>query len=141
MNTLSPTSPRTAIDVGLVTANLERSLHFYRDLLGLTVVQELTTALIGQGRMVQLSHGQSLLKLVEFKTTPTHPISTDIAVACGYRYITLLTNNIYEILTKLEREAAMIRLKATRLPNGSIIAMVKDPDGNIVEFSQEPLGA
>ncbi|MEM6256298.1 MAG: VOC family protein [Cyanobacteria bacterium P01_D01_bin.156] len=44
---------------------------------------------------------------------------------------------IDQTLKSLEQAAIPIKIPRTQLPNGSIIAMVEDPDGNIVEFSQE----
>ncbi|NEZ56392.1 hypothetical protein DXZ20_12050 [Leptolyngbyaceae cyanobacterium CCMR0081] len=61
---------RIGVDIGIVVAKLERSLSFYRDLLGMLVVAEVTTSLIGKGRMVQLQHGESLIKLVELHPPP-----------------------------------------------------------------------
>ncbi|MEL7508606.1 MAG: VOC family protein [Cyanobacteria bacterium J06554_1] len=130
-------TPRIAIDVGLTVTNMERSLHFYRDLIGLTVVAEMTTTLIGKGRMLQLKHGESLLKLVELENIPPRQGSPGIGMGLGYRYITLLVSNIDKIMTKLEQETVAMVTPATQLNNGATIAMVTDPDGNIVEFVQE----
>ena len=76
MNTLnlnqpnSISSPRIAIDVGILVTDIEQALSFYRDLIGLQVVGEVTTSLIGKGRLVQLKHGQSLIKLLQMDKTP-----------------------------------------------------------------------
>lgn len=51
---------RIAIDAGVIVSDMETSLGFYRDIIGLQVIHELTTSLIGKGRMVQLEHGASL---------------------------------------------------------------------------------
>lgn len=131
------TSTRIAVDVGIVVANIDRSLSFYRDLVGLTVIAELPTSLIGQGKMVQLKHGQSLIKLVELADNPPHQSSTSIAETLGYRYMTLLVTDLKTIMTKLEKAAVPFTIPATQLPNGAKITMVTDPDGNIVEFVQE----
>lgn len=128
-------TPRIAIDVGLMVTNMERSLHFYRDLVGLTVVAEITTTLIGKGRMLQLKHGESLLKLVELENIP--PRQGTPGVGLGYRYITLLVSDIGKMMAKLEQETVAVVIPVTQLNNGATIAMVTDPDGNIVEFVQE----
>ena len=125
------------IDVGVVVANMERSLGFYHGLIGLPIVAELTTSLIGKGRMVQLKHGESLIKLIEMDKTLTAKGPADIAGAVGYRYITLLVAEIEPIMATLKQHDVPISLPVTRLETGSTIAMVQDPDGNIVEFVQE----
>lgn len=128
---------RIAVDIGIVVADLERSLHFYRDLIGLPAIAELPTALVGKGRMVQLRHGASLIKLVELDKPPSHDRSPGISAAFGYRYITLLVTDIETILQKLAAANVAIALPLARLPNGTQVAMVADPDGNIVEFVRE----
>ena len=52
---------RNGIDVGIIVSDNEASLQFYRDYLGLPVVNEVTTSLIGKGQMVQLQLGESLI--------------------------------------------------------------------------------
>ena len=128
---------RIGVDIGIVVAKLERSLSFYRDLLGMLVVAEVTTSLIGKGRMVQLQHGESLIKLVELHTPPSKPGPTDISEFLGYRYVTLLVAELDVIMAKIKARNISIALPVTQLNNGTRIAMVKDPDGNIVEFAQE----
>ena len=128
---------RVAIDVGIVVADLERSLRFYRDLIGLAVVAEITTSLIGKGRMVQLRHGESLIKLLEMDEAPTSRSPKGIATVFGYRYVTLLVSDLEAIATKLERAGVAIAIPVTQLSNGTEIAMFEDPDGNIVEFVHE----
>lgn len=137
MQVSSINTSRIAIDVGIVVTNMERSLRFYRDLIGLTVVAEITTTLIGKGRMIQLKHGESLIKLIELENILPSQGSTDIGMGVGYRYITLLISDIDEILTKLKRETVVTVIPLTQLNNGTTITMVADPDGNIVEFVQE----
>ena len=133
-------STRIAVDVGVVVEDMERSLGFYHDLLGLPVVAEVTTSLIGKGQMVQLKHGASLIKLVQMEEAPSGGTPTGIATTFGYRYITLLVDDIDAIMTKIEQGAAPIALPLTELGNGAQIVMVEDPDGNIVEFVQEARG-
>ncbi|MEM6349267.1 MAG: VOC family protein [Cyanobacteria bacterium P01_D01_bin.14] len=130
-------SMRMAIDVGIVVADLERALSFYRDRVGLVVVAELSTSLIGKGRMVQLQHGASRIKLVELAATPSVAVPSDIAAALGYRYITLLIADVVGMIAKLAASGVRVVVPVTQLDNGAVIAMVEDPDGNVVEFVQE----
>ncbi|MEM7132904.1 MAG: VOC family protein [Chloroflexota bacterium] len=128
---------RIAVDVGIVVTNMERSLHFYRDRMGLAVIGELTTSLIGKGRMVQLQHGHSLIKLVEMEQGPPEQHSSHIAARAGYRYMTLLVPNVDKLMAKLGEDELTVFIPVTELSHGTKIAMVEDPDGNIVEFVQE----
>lgn len=129
---------RIAVDAGVIVADMDKSLAFYRDLLGLPVVADITTSLIGKGRMVQLQHGASLIKLVQMETAPAADTETGITTTFGYRYITLMVENIAPIVAQTEAAAIPVFMPLTVLGNGAQIYMVEDPEGNIVEFVQEP---
>ena len=131
------TASRIAVDDGIVSADLARSLRFYHRLLGLPIVAELNTTLIGTGRMIQLAHGESLIKLVELDDAPSMEGGGDIGRKTGYRYITLLIPDIITMMTKLTQHEVPVYIPITTLSSGTCIAMVKDPDGNIVELVQE----
>ena len=114
---------------------LNRSLRgaeceFYHDLLGLTKVgvSEATT-----GTMHRLRFGTSDVKLID----PTHrpgmgPIGIDQQL--GFRYLTFVVTNLDEVIQRLEAEHIAFTRPKTTIRPGTTIAMVKDPDGNIVEF-------
>lgn len=54
---LDSSSIRIAVDVGVVVSDMEESLAFYRDLIGLPFITEINSELNGVGRMAQLKHG------------------------------------------------------------------------------------
>ncbi|MEL6253977.1 MAG: VOC family protein [Bacteroidota bacterium] len=132
-----PIAPRIAVDAGLLVANMDESLAFYRDLIGLPLIAEITTSLIGKGRMVQLQHGASLIKLVEMEQPPSKTSPTGLSSALGYRYITLMITDMDAMMERIEQANIPIALPLTTLGNGAQIVMVEDPDRNVVEFVQE----
>ena len=129
---------RIAVDVGVIVSDMEESLSFYRDLLGLPVIADIRTSLIGAGRMIQLQHGASLIKLVQMDDSPDSQTESGITTTIGYRYITLMITDIDSIMGKIEAGEVPVTLPLTELGNGAKILMVEDPAGNIVEFVQEP---
>lgn len=129
--------PRHTIDIGIVVSDLEKSLAFYRDLLGLPIVAQAQTSLIGKGQMIQMQHGESLIKLVQLESTPPVPEATNIGAFCGFRYATLLVDNVQRVMEKLEQSNVRTSRPVTELGNGTVISMVEDPNGNIIEFVQE----
>jgi len=126
---------RMAIDIGLVVSDMDASLGFYRDMLGLEQVGEITTKLIGKGQMIQLKHGSSLIKLLKMES-PAVASKEGFVDVIGYRYITLIVPNIDTIIKRIEKENVATVMPLTELGNGAKILMVKDPDGNVVEFVQ-----
>ncbi len=130
-------APRIAVDAGVIVADMDAALAFYRDLLGLPVIADITTSLIGKGRMVQLQHGASLIKLVQMETAPAADTEAGITTTFGYRYITLMVEDMAPIVAQTEAASTPVFLPLTTLGNGAQIYMVEDPEGNIVEFVQE----
>jgi predicted enzyme related to lactoylglutathione lyase len=52
----------------------------------------------------------------------------------GFRYVTFVVKNLSELCVRLQKEGTEFVVPEKQLRPGSRIAMVKDPDGNIVEF-------
>ena len=123
---------KEAIDIGVIVSDIDKSLAFYRDLLGLEKTQELPTPV---GTIHRLAYGQTDLKLVvPGQVPPAGRFGLDQQL--GFRYITFRVQNIAEVCDRLEREGVEFTIRNTELLPGVHVAMVKDPDGNIVEFVQ-----
>jgi catechol 2,3-dioxygenase-like lactoylglutathione lyase family enzyme len=121
---------KDSIDLGIICGDIQASLHFYQELLGLTSagVNPATT-----GTMHRLRFGSSDVKLIDPTKRPgTGPIGIDQQL--GFRYLTFVVTNLDEVIQRLEAEHIEFTRPKTEIRPGTTIAMVKDPDGNIVEF-------
>lgn len=126
-----------AIDLGIVIQDSERSLAFYRDLLGMNHEGDMPMPIGGGGTMHRLRCGDSLIKLVCFETTPeSQPGSGGIEGGTGYRYFTIHMENIYDVVAACEAADVRVVTPVVELRPGVTIAIVCDPDGNLVEFLQ-----
>lgn len=126
------TSP--GIDLGVVVAELDTSIAFYRDLLGFA--DEGETPMPGGGRMRRLRCGDSLIKLVAPSSEPPSKAAPGgPAAATGYRYFTISASNLEEICDTCRGAGRTVVVPPTQLRPGVRIAMVEDPDGNWVEFA------
>jgi len=134
----SENTARIAVDVGVIVADMDAALAFYRDGLGLEQIGDFRTSLIGAGRMVQLRHGASIVKLVQMDEAPQQASPPGLTGGRGYRYITLMVEDIAAMAERSAQAQAPVALPLTTLGNGAQILMVEDPEGNIVEFVQEP---
>jgi len=126
---------KAAIDLGIVTNNLEAMLAFYRDKLGLDF--EATIDMPGGGVMHRYRVGDSVVKIVE--TEPRPPVEATpggIRAATGYRYWTIHVPDINALVAKLEAEGVEVAVPVKTIRPGVAIAMVVDPDGNWVELLQ-----
>ena len=133
----SESEPRIALDVGIVVSDMDKSLAFYGDLIGLPVIVEVRTSLIGAGTMVQLRHGASLVKLLQLDEAPLARTEKGISTTFGHRYVTFMVSDISPYEQKVKEAGTPITMPLTELGNGAKIMMVEDPDGNIIEFVQE----
>ncbi|MGD9603688.1 MAG: VOC family protein [Gammaproteobacteria bacterium] len=123
---------KNALDLGILCRDIQKSLAFYLDVLGLQKIGELP---IPFGHMYRLAFGDSFVKLVDPKKIPPAG-EIGLTKALGYRYITFQVSNIDEICAECERAGVPFEMPKQELMPGVTIAMVRDPDGNVVEFVQ-----
>jgi len=124
-----------AIDLGIVITDSEQALSFYRDLLGMDHEADTPLPFGGGGTMHRLRIGSTLLKLLKFDSVPDErPPAGFITAGTGYRYFTIHANNIEEVMAACEEAGTTIVFPTSEIRPGTTVAMVEDPDGNIVEF-------
>ena len=124
---------KNAIDLGIVTNNPDAMVAFYRDLLGFR--EEPSTPFPMGGTMHRLWCGESLIKIVAPSEAPVDkPAPGPIANATGYRYWTMIVTNLVEIVSACETSGRPLVVPITEVRPGVTIAIVEDPDGNLVEF-------
>ena len=134
------------MQVGLVPADLERSLVFYREVIGLPYRGALRVA---AGRTLHQFDADALggptggtgatLKLVELgpgdgvpagRTGPTESFTG----AVGIGWITLDVEDLDPIVVRASDAGAVWQLPVTQFRPGLRVAIVEDPDGNAVEL-------
>lgn len=123
---------KNAVDIGIIVRDIAASLAFYCDRLGLEKVQEMS---VGFGTMHRLAFGDSFIKLVDPKQVPAAG-AHGLASALGFRYITFQVGNIDALCDELGAAGIEFVMPRQEFMPGLTIAMVNDPDGNIVEFVQ-----
>ena len=121
---------KDSLDLGIVVSDIKASLHFYQDTLGLEFVGEMP---LWFGTMYRLRFGTSDFKLILPKaTTPKGPVGLENQI--GFRYVTFVIRNLSKLCKELQSKGIEFALTEREMRPGVRIAMVKDPDGNIVEF-------
>ena len=124
---------KESLDLGVLVSNIEASLRFYKDLVGLEFIGETP---IWFGKIHRLRFGSSDFKLVEPKATPPKGI-IGLEKQLGFRYVTFVINNLSYLCSELKSKGVKFVIEETEIRPGVHIAMVKDPDDNIVEFLQK----
>ena len=124
---------KTGIDLGIVTANPEAMVGFYRDTLGFR--QEPDTPFPAGGVMHRLWCGDSLIKIVVPDPAPRESAPpAPIPRANGYRYFTISVSNIDELTQACAAAGFKIAVPVTEVRPGVRISMIEDPDSNWVEL-------
>jgi catechol 2,3-dioxygenase-like lactoylglutathione lyase family enzyme len=145
----SPFSSPT-VDIGIVTADLEKSAKFYTEALGLTEAKGftataekatafgLTKNLGADIRVFVLGEGDGAtkLKLMSFPTSPgAKPDQSFIHSTIGISYLTLRVTDMDATLARLK--AAKVELLGetpANLSGNLYLTTVRDPDGNFIEL-------
>jgi catechol 2,3-dioxygenase-like lactoylglutathione lyase family enzyme len=134
--------------VGISVANLERSIEFYRDLLGLRLIQQVPMrgpnydAIMGlkgtDGRIAVLRTGNLEIELLEFKP-PSRPAEPDRHVSDrGISHFAIHVEDAAGLYARLQ--AAGVRVHSTLVYFASCATTAVyfcDPDGNFIEMLQE----
>jgi catechol 2,3-dioxygenase-like lactoylglutathione lyase family enzyme len=126
------TPARNAIDIGLLVGDIAASLAFYEGVLGLRKVQKMPTSF---GTMHRMAFGDSFVKLID-PASPPPPGAPGLHGALGLRYLTFPVTDIDAVCEACRRAGVRFDVEKTEFMPGVTIAMVRDPDGNVVEFVQ-----
>ena len=121
---------KDSLDLGIVVSDIKASLNFYQNILGLEFVG---ITPVWFGTMHRLRFGTSDFKLIEPKTVPP-PGAIGLEKQLGFRYVTFVIKNLSELCAELKGKGIEFALPEREVRPGVRVAMVKDPDGNIVEF-------
>ncbi len=121
---------KDSLDLGILVSDIKASLNFYQNILGLEFVG---ITPVWFGTMHRLRFGTSDFKLVDPKTVPPKGI-IGLEKQVGFRYVTFVIKNLTELCAELKGKGVEFTLAETEVRPGVRVAMVKDPDGNIVEF-------
>ncbi|MFP6681659.1 MAG: VOC family protein [Gammaproteobacteria bacterium] len=123
---------KNCIDIGMVVKDIDKSLAFYRDLLGLEKIGEMP---LWFGTMHRMGFGDSFVKIID-PNESLPAVTQGLDQALGFRYLTFQVTNINEVCEDCEKAGIPFDITKRELMPGVTIAMVQDPDGNVVEFVQ-----
>lgn len=126
--------------VGIVVDDLEESVSFYRDTLGLEVVAEFTLSGEGIGNaigvdgavgdFVHLDAGGTRVELIEYEPAGSE-VRAEAVNQVGAQHIGFLVDDIEAFHDALPEDAAISGPQRTE--SGSDILFFRDPEGNFIE--------
>lgn len=140
---------RSTIDVGIVVSDVQESSDFYTKALGFTEVAGFdVSAEMGGGsgltdnqpfkvRVFVLGDEPTAtkIKLMEFPEAPGKKVDNQfIHSSLGYSYLTIFVSGMTASVSRAKKAGAFIVKKPYHLGGNNYLTLVKDPDGNIIEF-------
>jgi catechol 2,3-dioxygenase-like lactoylglutathione lyase family enzyme len=138
-----PSTARAVVDhAGVSVADLERSERFWRQVLGFDTVEDRFAFPEHDLKGVVLANPQGArVELFERKdsvpTGPHHQIESTLRQ--GWFQFALAVPDLAQTFAAVTAAGVEPSLAPTTAPDGvSLVAFVRDPDGNLVEFLQRP---
>lgn len=134
--------------VGISVVNLERSIAFYRDLLGMEVVVETTfggeqyASILGlketNGKVAFLKSGSTQLELFEFLTPKPVSAPPDRLVSHhGISHFCIEVADIAFTYERLRLAGVVFHCPPLSFSDDSKATYARDPDGNVFELLEE----
>jgi catechol 2,3-dioxygenase-like lactoylglutathione lyase family enzyme len=121
---------KDSLDVLIFVSDIGKSLAFYRDTLGLEKTEEVQTPF---GTVHRLRYGTSFVKLMDpVQVPPAGPIGLDKQL--GTRCLSFVVHGLSGVCRVLANSGVEFTMPETQLLPDLRSAMVKDPDGNIIEL-------
>ena len=130
---------------GIVVNNMEKSLKFYRDLLGLKIVRDMDEhgnhldIMLSldkvQVRTVKLSVNDNitLIELLEFKSHNDNEIRNFYTI--GASHVAFTVENIEKLYQNLSKKNIEFNAPPQKSPDGLVkVTFCKDPDGTPIEL-------
>nr|WP_319269206.1 VOC family protein [uncultured Draconibacterium sp.] len=140
---------KSAIGVGVVVEDLEKSIDFYTNVIGMvktggfSVSQEKCTEL-GLTDSYQLdvtimkledTEEASEWKLMSLGTKARHPKQKFMSDDTGMQYITLMVKHLQPVLDRIEKHnVKVLSGKPSQNGENSFFVLVQDPDGTFIEL-------
>jgi catechol 2,3-dioxygenase-like lactoylglutathione lyase family enzyme len=135
--------------VGIVVSDVEKAAQFYKNALGFTEVPGFdVSAEMGGGsgltdnqpfkvRVFVLGDEPiaTKIKLMQFPDAPGKKVDHQfIHSSLGYSYLTIFVSDTAASVERAKKAGVVIVKEPYQLGGNNYLTLVKDPDGNIIEF-------
>ena len=131
--------------VGIVVNNMENSLKFYRDLLGLKVIKDMDEQGVYIDNMLSLDNvqvrtvklsadtGNTLIELLDFKSHNDNEVRNFYTI--GASHIALTVDNLEDLYKHLSANNIKFNAPPQKSPDGIVkVTFCNDPDGTPIEL-------
>lgn len=136
--------------VNIVVSNIERSISFYRDILGLELIfeKEVCSDSFSRGVglknvkakivMLKLKGENTLIELIQYYQPVGEKITTMQPNTLPYFHVAFKVKDLHEMYQKLKEQGVIFLSEPQKLGDDVIFCYFRDPDGVILEFIEFP---
>ena len=119
--------------IAITVRDMERSVRFYRDLLGFEVLGQL---FLNEDtfKIVYLRSGGACIELFEFRDNDAETAVGVSDTVGGFKHVALQTDDVDAVAARLEAAGTVFTLEPTDAVGGVRLAFFRDPDGNLLEL-------
>jgi catechol 2,3-dioxygenase-like lactoylglutathione lyase family enzyme len=130
---------------GIVVSDMEKSLEFYRDMLGLEIIRDMNEKGDYLDNMLSLNdvnvrtvklglpNQTALIELLEFKSHIDKDIKNFYTI--GASHIAFTVENIEKLYSKFSKKNIQFNAPPQKSPDGLVkVTFCKDPDGTPIEL-------
>ena len=140
---------KSGISVGVVVENLQKSLDFYQNVIGMVKTGEFsvegsTAKQLGLSAgdrfdvtILKLENSEQAAewKLMSFGKKATHPKQTYVPDDTGMQYVTIYVKSMKPVLERIKKyNVKTLGITPTKLDEARDFVLVQDPDGNFIEL-------
>ena len=131
--------------IGIEVNNMENSLKFYRDLLGLKIIKDMDEQGVYIDNMLSLDYvqvktvklsadtGNTLIELLDFKSHNDNEVRNFYTI--GASHIALTVDNLEDLYKHLTKNNVKFNAPPQKSPDGLVkVTFCNDPDGTPIEL-------
>jgi len=115
-------------------SDMERTINFYREVLGLEVVEQKTSPRGSQLAFLAVPNSQELIELCSFPGSGAVQVQEDLV------HLAFEVEDLDETIRELQRQGVPITDGPTQSSSGSRFIFIDAPDGYEIELIQRPPG-
>jgi glyoxylase I family protein len=115
---------------GIKTANVEKSLHFYCDILGFRILEEVVIL-----NKKYIFVGNDTVK-IEIEEKKSDDAQVDMKDHAGLYHLCFTVDDIEKTAAELNEKKVEFGLPVSQFMPGRKIAFIRDPDGVIIQLIQ-----
>jgi len=122
------------LEAGIVSNDPTRLINFYSRVFGFDTISSFSA---DAGTVYKLRGGKARLKIFAPRRNPQRNAEEPLGVREGLCYMALYVSDVDRSLAQAVAEEATVLSPPTSHRPGATMAMIRDPDGNIIELLQD----